>query len=29
VGMAVAEDGAIWIAENNNATILRIARDRP
>ena len=29
VGMAVAEDGAIWVAENNNATILRIARDRP
>ena len=23
------EDGAIWVAENNNATILRIARDRP
>jgi glucose/arabinose dehydrogenase len=29
VGLAVAEDGAIWVAENNNATILRIARDRP
>ncbi len=29
VGMTVAEDGAIWVAENNNGTILRIARDRP
>jgi len=29
LGLAVAEDGAIWVAENNNATILRIARDRP
>ena len=29
VGLAVAEDGAIWVAENNNGTILRIARDRP
>jgi glucose/arabinose dehydrogenase len=29
VGLAVAEDGAIWVAENTNATILRIARDRP
>jgi len=27
--LAVAEDGAIWVAENTNATILRIARDRP
>ena len=29
VGLAVAEDGAIWVAENNNGTILRIARDKP
>ena len=29
VGLAVAEDGAIWVAENTNATILRIARDQP
>jgi glucose/arabinose dehydrogenase len=29
VGLAVAEDGAIWVAENNNATVLRIARDKP
>jgi glucose/arabinose dehydrogenase len=29
VGLAVATDGAIWVAENNNGTILRIARDRP
>ena len=29
VGLAVAGDGAIWVAENTNATILRIARDRP
>ena len=29
VGLAVARDGAIWVAENTNATILRIARDRP
>ncbi len=29
VGLAVAEDGAIWVAEDKNATILRIARDRP
>jgi glucose/arabinose dehydrogenase len=29
VGLAVAEDGAIWVAENENATILRIARDQP
>ena len=27
--VAVAADGAIWVAENNNGTILRIARDRP
>jgi glucose/arabinose dehydrogenase len=29
VGLAVAEDGAIWVSEDRNATILRIARDRP
>jgi glucose/arabinose dehydrogenase len=29
LGLAVAQDGAIWVVENNNATILRIARDRP
>ena len=29
VGLTVAEDGAIWVAENTNATILRIAPDRP
>jgi glucose/arabinose dehydrogenase len=29
VGLAVAEDGAIWVAEDKNAAILRIAPDRP
>jgi glucose/arabinose dehydrogenase len=29
VGVAVANDGAIWIAEDRNATILRIAPERP
>ena len=29
VGLAVSQDGAIWVAENTNATILRIARDQP
>ncbi|MEO8301252.1 MAG: PQQ-dependent sugar dehydrogenase [Rhizomicrobium sp.] len=29
VGLTVAEDGAIWVVENTNATILRIAPDRP
>ena len=29
VGMAVAADGALWVAEDKNAAILRIARDRP
>jgi glucose/arabinose dehydrogenase len=29
VGLAVARDGAIWVTEDKNATILRIARDRP
>lgn len=28
VGLAVAEDGAIWVAEDKNGTVLRIARDR-
>ena len=29
VGMAVAADGALWVAEDKNATVLRIALDRP
>jgi glucose/arabinose dehydrogenase len=29
VGLAVAEDGAIWVADDKNGTILRIASDRP
>ena len=29
LGLAVAEDGAIWVTEDRNATILRIAPDRP
>jgi glucose/arabinose dehydrogenase len=29
VGLAVADDGAIWVTEDKNATILRIARDQP
>ena len=29
LGLAVAEDGAIWVAEDRNAAILRIARDQP
>jgi glucose/arabinose dehydrogenase len=29
LGLAVAQDGAIWVVEDRNATILRIARDRP
>ncbi len=29
VGLAVAQDGAIWVTEDKNATILRIATDRP
>jgi glucose/arabinose dehydrogenase len=29
VGLAVADDGAIWVTEDKNATILRIAVDRP
>jgi glucose/arabinose dehydrogenase len=29
LGLAVAEDGAIWLAEDKNGAILRIARDRP
>ncbi|MFO1012891.1 MAG: PQQ-dependent sugar dehydrogenase [Caulobacteraceae bacterium] len=28
VGLTVAADGAIWVAEDKNGTILRIARDR-
>jgi glucose/arabinose dehydrogenase len=28
VGIAVAHDGAIWVADDRNATILRIAADR-
>ncbi len=29
LGLAVAEDGAIWVVEDKNGTILRIAKDRP
>lgn len=29
VGIAVASDGAIWLTEDKNATILRIATDKP
>jgi glucose/arabinose dehydrogenase len=29
VGMAVAVDGALWVAEDKNATVLRISVDRP
>lgn len=29
VGLTVAADGAIWVAEDKNGTILRIARDEP
>lgn len=28
VGMAVAADGAIWVADDRNGAILRFARDR-
>jgi glucose/arabinose dehydrogenase len=29
VGLAIAADGAIWVAEDRNGAILRIARDGP
>jgi len=29
LGLAVAADGAIWLVEDKNGTLLRIARDRP
>lgn len=29
VGLTIARDGAIWVADDRNATILRIAADRP
>lgn len=29
VGLTVAKDGAIWVADDRNAAILRIAADRP
>lgn len=29
VGLTVADDGAIWVADDRNAAILRIAADRP
>lgn len=29
VGLAVAADGAIWVADDRNGAILRFARDRP
>lgn len=29
VGLAVAQDGALWVAEDKNATVLRISVDRP
>jgi len=29
LGLSVAEDGAIWVVEDRNTSILRIARDRP
>jgi glucose/arabinose dehydrogenase len=28
VGMAVASDGAIWVADDRNGAILRFAKDR-
>ena len=29
VGLTIAKDGAIWVADDRNATILRIAADQP
>jgi glucose/arabinose dehydrogenase len=29
VGLSVAADGAIWVADDRNGTIIRIAADRP
>jgi glucose/arabinose dehydrogenase len=29
VGLTIARDGAIWVADDRNAAILRIAADRP
>ena len=29
VGVTVASDGAIWLADDKNGYIIRIARDRP
>jgi glucose/arabinose dehydrogenase len=29
LGLSVAEDGAIWVVEDRNGTLLRIARDKP
>jgi glucose/arabinose dehydrogenase len=29
VGLTIAHDGAIWVADDRNAAILRIAVDRP
>jgi glucose/arabinose dehydrogenase len=29
VGLTIARDGAIWVADDRNAAILRIAADHP